>query len=90
MSLISMSLISICLWYLYVSDLLSACLWCLCLWCLKVDKNVGQSEKKIKESIAIFQKLTVYYECLVDPVKREQYDATGQLPSSKGTNLFKN
>lgn len=61
-----------------------------CLSCLQIDKNIGKSEKEIKESIAIFQKLTVYYECLVDPIKREQYDTTGQLPSSKGSNRFKN
>lgn len=49
---------------------------------LSLDKQAGKSEDEKQECVAIFQKLTMYYECLVDPVKRERYDTTGLFSPS--------
>jgi DnaJ family protein C protein 9 len=47
------------------------------------DKQQNKSEDEIKEATEKFQVLSMYYEVLVDPSKREHYDRTGTIPSER-------
>jgi DnaJ family protein C protein 9 len=47
------------------------------------DKQQNKSEDEIKEATEKFQELSMYYEVLIDPSKREQYDRTGTIPSER-------
>lgn len=51
------------------------------------DKQVGKSKEEQEASVATFQKLALYYECLVDPVKRERYDKTGIFSPASGISI---
>jgi curved DNA-binding protein CbpA len=46
---------------------------------LHPDKNIGKTQDEIQKNTETFQRLTSYYEILIDPAKRERYDRTGSI-----------